>query len=132
MQFRTMTIPPRNGQPPRVLQIEAVAVDTDTLGSSMATSVNRRELERIALAFGTAFMRGLGQAVAQSGSIISQGLTGIVVQNPNLDTRRQLLVGAGAAAGAAGDVIQDIYGNRPPTIIVEAGTPFGLLFLGGR
>jgi hypothetical protein len=55
-----------------------------------------------------------------------------VVQNPTLDTRRQLLVGAGAAAGAAGEVIQDIYGNRPPTIIVEAGTPFGLLFLGGR
>ena len=132
MQFRTMTIPARNGQPPRVLQIEAVAVDTDTLGSSMATSVNRRELERIALAFGTAFMRGLGQAIAQSGSIVSQGLTGVVVQNPTLDTRRQLLVGAGAAAGAAGEVIQDIYGNRPPTIIVEAGTPFGLLFLGGR
>lgn len=132
IQFRTMTIPARNGRPPSVVQIEAVAVDTDNLGASLATSVNRRELERIALAFGTAFMRGLGQAVAQSGAIVSQGLTGTIVQNRTLDTRQQLLVGAGAAAGAAGDVIQDIYGNRPPTIIVEAGTPFGLLFLGGR
>ena len=132
MQFRTMTIPARNGQPPRVLPIEAVAVDADTLGSSLATSVNRRELERIAFAFGTAFMRGLGQAIAQSGSVVSQGLTGVVVQNPTLNTRRQLLVGAGSAAGAVGDIAQEIYGNRPPTIIVEAGTPFGLLFLGGR
>ena len=132
MQFRTMTIPAKNGQPPRVLQIEAVAVDTDTLSSSLATSVNRRELERIALAFGTAFLRGLGQAIAQSGTIVSQGLTGVVVQNPTLNTRQQLLVGAGAAAGAVGEIGQEIYGNRPPTIIVEAGTPFGLLFLGGR
>lgn len=132
IQFRTMTIPARNGRPPSVVQIEAVAVDTDNLGASLATSVNRRELERIALAFGTAFMRGLGQAVAQSGAIVSQGLTGTIVQNRTLNTRQQLVVGAGAAAGAAGDVIQDIYGNRPPTIIVEAGTPFGLLFLGSR
>jgi intracellular multiplication protein IcmE len=132
MQFRTMTIPARNGQPPRVVQIEAVAVDTDTLSSSLATSVNRRELERIAFAFGTAFLRGLGQAIGQSGTIVSRGLTGVVVQNPTFNTRQQLLIGAGAAAGAAGEIAQEIYGNRPPTIIVEAGTPFGLLFLGGR
>lgn len=132
IQFRTLTIPARSGRPASVHTIEAVAVDTEHLGTSLATSINRRELERVALAFGTAFMRGLGQAVAQSGAVISQGLTGTVIQNPVLDTRRQLLVGAGAAAGAAGEVIQDIYGNRPPTIIVEAGTPFGLLFLGGR
>jgi len=130
MQFRTMTIERGRRRRPVTLPIEAYAVDPGNLGAAMATSVERREFQRIALAFATSFLRGLGQAIAQSGAIVSQGLTGTIVQNRTLDTRQQLLIGAGAGAGAAGDILNETLGNRPPTIIVEAGTPFGLLFTG--
>ena len=132
INFSSMTVPYKDddgNDQSEVVTIHAVAVDASHLGTAMATDIDRHLLERIGVAFGTAFLQGLGQAVAQSGSTATYGVGGTTVSNATLNTREQLLVGGGAAAGAAGQVFSQIYGNRRTTITVEADTPFGLLFL---
>ena len=34
-----------------------------------------------------------------------------------------------SAVGEAGNIFNEIYGARPTTVIVDSGTPIGLLFL---
>ena len=133
IQFNTMTIPFTDDGLERteVVPIKAVAVDAENLGTSMATSIDRRILERIAFGFATSFIQGLGQAVAQAGStttVLPSG--GVTYGLKNLNTTEQLLSAGGNAAGTAGRIIDQTYGNRRTTIVVDADTPFGLLFLG--
>lgn len=133
ISFTSMTVPYTDGdgqERTEVVQIKAVAVDPSHLGTAMATDIDRHLFEKVGIAFGTAFLQGLGQAVAQSGASAVVGNFGTTVTNPTLDTQKQLLVAGGAAAGAAGQAFQQIYGNRRTTVTVDADTPFGLLFLG--
>jgi intracellular multiplication protein IcmE len=132
INFSSMTVPYKDddgAEKSELVPIHAVAVDASHLGTAMATDIDRHILERVGVAFGTAFLQGLGQAVAQSGSTATYGVGGTTVSNATLSTREQLLVGGGAAAGAAGQVFSQAFGNRRTTITVEADTPFGLLFL---
>lgn len=133
--FNTMSVPYRdeNGdEQVEVMPIRAVAVDSANLGTAMATDIDRHILERVAVAAGTSFLQGLGQAVAQSGATALVSPYGTTVANPLLSGSNQLLVAGGAAAGAVGQIAQQYYGNRRTTITVDASTPFGLLFLGNN
>ncbi len=107
-----------------------MAVDSANLGAAMATSIDRRILERVALGFATAFMQGLGTAIAASGASTTVLPGGSVsVTTPTLNTTQQLLIAGGGAAGNTARIIEQTYGRRRTTIVVEADTPFGLLFL---
>ena len=133
ISFSSMTVPYTDNdgvEQTEVVPIHAVAVDSSHLGTAMATDIDRHLLEKIGVAFGTAFLQGIGQAVVQSGSTASYGVGGTTIANGSLNTSQQILAGAGSAAGAAGQVFSQAYGNKRTTIIVEADTPFGLLFLG--
>ena len=132
LQFSSMAVPYREEGEDKsdTVPIAAVAVDTQHLGTAMATDIDRHVVERVALAFGTAFMSGVGRAIGQGGATVSQGLGYRDTTYPKLDTTQQLWVGAGEAANAVGRVAESIWGNRRTTITVDAGTPFGLLFLG--
>lgn len=121
---------PKGRDQGRVVEINAVAVDTRYIGTALATKVNRHLFQKIAFAASTAFLQGLGQAIANSGTTTTINPIGGVTQTtPELDFNEQLLVAGGAAAGQTGRVLNDIYGNRPTTVIVDMGTPIGLLFL---
>ncbi len=134
IKFTTMTVPytDENGATQtQTLMINALAVDQTHLGDGMATYVNNHVLARVGLAFATSFAQGFGQALESTGSTTIQSGTGaIATTNPTLNTRQELAIAGGTAAGNAGQIINQIYGNMPPTIIVDQGTPFGLLFLG--
>jgi intracellular multiplication protein IcmE len=135
ISFTTMTVPytgDDGSAKSEVVPIHAVAVDTAHLGTAMATDIDRHILEKVGVAFGAAFLSGMGQAVSQSGSSAVVSPYGTTVTNPTLSTNQELLIAGGSAAGAAGQVFQQIYGNRRTTITVEADTPFGLLFLGNN
>jgi intracellular multiplication protein IcmE len=135
ISFTTMTVPYTGDDgavKSEVVPIRAVAVDTAHLGTAMATDIDRHILEKVGVAFGAAFLSGMGQAVSQSGSSAVVSPYGTTVTNPALSTNQELLIAGGSAAGAAGQVFQQIYGNRRTTITVEADTPFGLLFLGNN
>jgi intracellular multiplication protein IcmE len=111
--------------------VDAVGVDTKYVGTALATSVDRHLFSKIALGFGTSFLQGIGQAIAQSGTTTFNSANGSIVQtNPVLSSREKALMATGQAAGTAGQILMQEYGNRPTTIIVDAGTPIGILFLG--
>ncbi len=113
----------------KALPINAVAVDSKTAGTGIASDVDRHLLTNVGLTAAAAFMQGLGQAVASSGQTFSQTLGGTTVVNPTRTLRDQLYIGGGVGAGAAGQALIQAYGNRPPTVTLNAGTPVGILFL---
>jgi len=133
ISFSSMTVPYRDAdgqERTEVMPIKAVAVDTSHLGTAMATDIDRHLFEKVGTAFAMAFMQGLGQAVSQSGSTaVVNPYGGATITNPTLSMQNQMMMAGGTAAGAAGQAIQQIWGNRRTTITVEAETPFGLLFL---
>ncbi len=113
----------------RAIPVSAVAVDSKTVGTGLATDVDRHLLTNVGFTAAAAFMQGLGQAVATSGQAYSQTLGGTTVINPTRTLRDQMYIGGGAGAAAAGQALVQAYGNRPPTVSLAAGTPVGILFL---
>lgn len=131
LEFDRMTVPEdrQARKPARLVQLKAVAVDTEKLGTALATDVDRRLFEKVAFGFSAAFLQGLGQAVAQSGTTYTRDLYGSTYTTPRLNTKQQLFVAGGAAAGQVGSTLNSVFGNRPTTVKVRAGTPVGILFL---
>ncbi|MFC6049755.1 DotG/IcmE/VirB10 family protein, partial [Methylobacterium hispanicum] len=131
LEFDRMTVPEdrQNRKPARVVQLKAVAVDTEKLGTAMATDVDRRLFEKVAFGFSAAFLQGFGQAVAQSGTTYTRDVFGSTFTTPRLNTKQQLFVAGGAAAGQVGSTLNSVFGTRPTTVKVRAGTPVGILFL---
>lgn len=131
LEFERMTVPEdrQARKPARVVTLKAVAVDSEKLGTALATDVDRRLFEKVAFGFSSAFLQGLGQAIAQSGTTVTRDLYGTTYSTPRLSTRQQLLVAGGAASGQVGTTLNQVFGNRPTTVKVRAGTPVGILFL---
>ena len=131
--FNTMTVPYKNDDgedETETVGINAVAVDSKHLGTAMATSIDNHMLARVGAQFGSAFLQGLGQAVAQSGSSAYMSpYGGTTVTNPTMNLSQEMAMAVGQGASQAGSIFQSIYGSQKTTIIVEQGTPFGLLFL---
>lgn len=132
LSFNTMTVPytDEDGNPQtEVMSIQSVAVDTSHLGTAIASDINNHLLLNLGMAFGTSFLQGLGMAAQESGSYAAMGPYGTTVANPVLSAPGEAMMALGAGAATAGQIFQNIYGNKPPTIIINADTPFGLLFL---
>ncbi|MTH96635.1 TrbI/VirB10 family protein [Roseibium sp. RKSG952] len=109
--------------------IQSVAVDTRYIGTAMATKVNRHMAQKIAFSFISGFAQGLGRAVSQTNGVTTTTSDGTVTStSEDLDIRDELLSAGGEAVSNTGQLLYDAYGNRPTTIIVEAGTPIGVLF----
>jgi intracellular multiplication protein IcmE len=110
--------------------IKSVAVSTDYIGTGLATSVDRHMFQKIAIGFTSAFAQGLGEAVSQNGQTSYNTSNGtITTSNDKLDTKEELTAAGGKAVAQTGSILMDEFGRRPTTIIVEGGTPIGVLFL---
>lgn len=131
VSFHTLTMgTDREGnQIDETIPISAYAVDAGTIGTGVATDVDYHLLQNIGITFAAAFAQGFGQAIAQSGQQIISNDNGTTVVNPTLTTQQQLLVATGTAAGAAGQSLNQLFGNRPITIKVKSGTGIGVFFL---
>jgi intracellular multiplication protein IcmE len=131
IDFRRMTVVKNEGgrQVSKTIDIEAYAVNTDTLSTAVATEVDRHLFQKIALTAATTFVQGFGNAIGQSGATVSRDPYGTTIAYPTLDTRQQLYMAAGQTAGQVGSIVQREFGNRPTTIKVRAGTPVGIMFL---
>jgi intracellular multiplication protein IcmE len=112
------------------IPIQAVAVDTTYIGSGLATKVDRHMFQKLAIAFTSGFAQGLGDAISDTGETTINTSNGtITTGGKDLDTKEELLKAGGQAVSNAGSILQQEFGNRPTTVIVEAGTPIGVLFL---
>lgn len=112
------------------VDIKAVAVDTSNIGTGLATSVDRHLFQKLAIGFTSAFAQGLGDAIADKGSTTYNTSNGtITTRNGDLNTEEQLLSAGGQAIARGGSILDNEFGNRPTTIIVEGGTAIGVLFL---
>jgi intracellular multiplication protein IcmE len=112
------------------VDIKGTAVDTKYIGSALATEVDRHLFQKLAIAFTTGFAQGFGDAISQNGSTTIDTSNGTITTGGNdLNAKEQLYKAGGTAVQNAGSILQQEYGNRPTTIIVEQGTPIGVLFL---
>ncbi|MBO9428522.1 hypothetical protein [Sulfitobacter sp. R18_1] len=112
-----------------VFPMSAVAVDVKHVGTGIATDVDRHLFQRVAVTFATSFISGMADAVRAAGQVTSETPNGITTTMPELNTREQFLIASGTAAGDVGSIINEVYGNKPTTVKVAAGTPVGILFL---
>lgn len=110
--------------------LKAVAVDTKYIGTGLATSVDRHLFEKLSIAAATSFAQTFGQAVTQKGQTSTNYANGASTNTAaNLNTNEELLSAGGSAIGSAGQIMQSEFGQRPTTVIVDGGTPLGVLFL---
>jgi intracellular multiplication protein IcmE len=132
IKFTKMTVgtTPDGEEINETVQIDAVAVDTKHIGTPLATSVDRHLLEKLGIGLGAAFAQGFGNAVAQSNtSSVLRPDGSYTTTSTGLDTKQQLLSASGHALSSAGNILMDEFGRRPTTIIVDSGTPIGILFI---
>ncbi|MBY3151248.1 hypothetical protein HFO56_02465 [Rhizobium laguerreae] len=112
------------------IPIQATAVDTTYIGSGLATKVDRHMFQKLAIAFTAGFAQGFGDAISDTGETTINTSNGtITTGGKDLNAREELLSASGQAVSQAGSILQQEFGNRPTTVIVEAGTPIGVLFL---
>jgi intracellular multiplication protein IcmE len=109
--------------------VSAVALDPDTTLPGVATDVNRRYLQRVALPAAAAFITGLTEAIAQSGSttVTIQGET-VSEETQDLDSEQEVSAGIAEAGEEVGEILDEMGDGVEPLIRVRAGTPIGILF----
>lgn len=111
---------------------EAVAIDPATADVGMVTEYNGRYFKRIILPTAAAFVEGLGEAIAESGTsttTIDGGTGTSQTTQEDLDIEQEIFAGIENAAEEAGSIIDEIAQETEPQIIVDAGTPMGVLFI---
>lgn len=110
--------------------IDTIAIDPATTLPGMATSVNHRYLRRIVLPAAAAFIEGAAEAVAETGRT-SVSVRGDVVaeETEETDLKEQIATGIEEAGAQLGEIIEEMNEDVEPLVIIDAGTPMGLLFL---
>lgn len=111
-------------------QIEAVAVDPETVSPGVVTDVDYHWLTRVILPGAAAFIEGMGRAYAeQENTIAVQGDT-VLQTTPPLNTTGKIATGVSEMASVVGEIFEDEADKvDEPTVIVAAGTPIGILFI---
>ncbi len=135
------------------ITIQAVAIDPETARTALASEVNNHYLLRYGSLFASSFLSGMGKAVTNSGKItvpansadLANAISGITSNSstntnsseasqvnasvqPKLTVEEQIKAGLGEVGQKWGEQVKP-YFEMAPTITVDAGTSFGLLFL---
>lgn len=130
LAFNVMNVPGIKNS----LSVNAVAIDLDTARAAIASRVDNHYLYRYGTLFASSFLEGYSKAVVEKGNTSTTtqaalGTTTTQVQRNELSGKQQLFQGLGKVGETLGTALGDEF-NRPPTIFVDAGISFGLLFLG--
>lgn len=115
----------------RFADIEAVAIDPQTSLTTLADEVARHRLQRVALAFGTAFAGGVAAGIAATDQTIIVGDEGTVtISRSEQSLGEAVASGAAAAVEAVARDAEATQGRlRTPTVVVREGSLVGLLLL---
>lgn len=122
--FNTATMPNN-----ATVSIDAIAVNSNTNRTALATSVDHHYLDRYGLLIGGAFLQGFGEAVMTSGQTTVSGLGGV----SSSISPRSIEQNAEASLGQVGQTVGQIgtqeFNAIKPTVRVAMGTGMGILFL---
>lgn len=124
LRFNTINIPGR----PASVGANIVAIDADTARTALASSVDNHYLLRYGSLFASAFLQGYGQAVSESGTVVTTQNGTTQTQNPPLNGKEQFFAGLGQLGASWSQALGENF-NRKPTVFVNEGTGVGLLFL---
>lgn len=110
--------------------VQAVALDPDTTLTGVATDINRRYFQRVVLPAAAEFVKGLTEAISESGttSIFIEGDT-VAQSEGDKSNRQEVASGISEAGEAVADIFEEEAALIQPMIKVRAGTPLGILFL---
>lgn len=110
--------------------ITAVALDPETALPGLATEIDRRYFQRIVLPIASAFIEGVATAIAETGrtEVIQEG-DSVAEQTVEADFTEQMAAGIEEAGGELRTIVEEMNEDVEPLIIVESGTPMGILFL---
>ncbi len=112
--------------------INAVIVDTKYLGTAVATDIDNHLWENLAFGFVDKFASGYAEILRQSGGVTIIDENGNErIYNPTLTTKEKLYSASGDGLSETGKTLRKLYGDKPPTITLDADTPVGVLFLDG-
>jgi intracellular multiplication protein IcmE len=110
---------------------QGVALDPATTLPGMVTDIDRRYLRRIALPAAAEFIEGFSSALAQSGQTtitISGDSVTETTSTDDLDTEEAIFAGVEEAGEQVADVVEEVADQIEPMLMIEAGTPIGILF----
>ncbi len=125
LNFTVMSIPAE----PESVSVSAVAIDPDTARTALASEVNYHYLQRYGTLFGSAFLEGWGQAIAQGGSTTTTNLFGTTTTNyGDLSGIDQVFAGLGQVGQSWGQQMGEVF-RRKPTVEINSGISLGILFL---
>lgn len=126
VQFSTANIPSM----PNSVKINAVAVDSNTSRTALASDVDRHYFKKYGIMFAASFLGGFADAISQSNktSVLSQLGGATVVQGPmsSKDINRQALGSVGKAIASSTEKETE---NLKPTITVNSGMAIGILLM---
>ena len=111
------------------VSVNAIAVDSRHIGTSLASTVDRHLIEKIGFGFIAGFAQGLGNVLPRVNKTTIESIDGNEKSITETTTTRDVLYSAtGQAIADTGTLLFDEFGNRPRTIIIESGTEIGVLF----
>ncbi len=112
------------------LSVNAIALDPSTTLPGVASHVDKRYLQRIVFPAAAAFLTGIAEAIAESGTttVTVEGET-VTQESEDIDTDQELAAGLTAASESLEEIIDEEVGDIQPLIRIETGTPMGILFL---
>ncbi len=113
----------------QAIQVRGLVIAPDSMETAVATSVDQHYFERFALPAAAAFVAGLGQAIALSGSTMQfLPYGGYATSYRNLDFRQQAGIAAGAAGAQVGQTLQ-MQTPKTSTVYLAANAGVGVVFL---
>ena len=114
----------------RSVPIDALLVAPDSMETAVASGVDHHYVERFVLPVAAAFVAGLGQAVALSGSSFAANPVygGYAASYNHFNAGQLIGIGAGAAGAQASQLLA-AAAPRGPTVNLAANAQVGVLFL---
>jgi intracellular multiplication protein IcmE len=115
---------------PESVPFNAVAIDAETARTALATGVDNHYFLRYGSLFASAFLEGIGEAILAgiTQPVLEVDNEVLVVQSADVTAGQALLVGVGTVGQKWGEHLGEIF-NKAPTVTVDSGTGFGLLFM---
>lgn len=107
--------------------IQAIAVDTDTAKTALASEVDHHYLVRYGSLFASSFLKGFSSAITNEGSTVTNGDTTVQTISKK-STRERTMIGLGEVGNEYAKSMSANF-ERPITVKVKKGTGFGLLFV---